>query len=180
VTYPARRAPASASARILPDGTLVVRSATSDIGPGTYTSMTQVAAEALGLPIEAVHFELGDSDLPEAPVRGGSMTMASVGPAVHEACLEVRRQVLKLAREDGNSPLHRADNGAVGFGDGRIFLPSDPSAGESFAEILQRHRLDGIEATGKAAPGDEARRFAMHSFGTVFAEVRVDPDFGTI
>jgi xanthine dehydrogenase YagR molybdenum-binding subunit len=180
VTYPARRSPASASARILPDGTAVVRSATSDIGPGTYTSMTQVAAEALGLPIERVRFELGDSDLPKAPVHGGSMTMASVGPAVHEACLEVRRQVLKLAREDGNSPIHGAGEDAVGFAEGRIFLQSEPSAGESFTEILERHRLDGVEATGKAAPGDEASRFAMHSFGALFAEVRVDPDFGTV
>jgi xanthine dehydrogenase YagR molybdenum-binding subunit len=180
VTYPARRAPASASARILRDGTAVVRSATSDIGPGTYTSMTQVAAEALGLPVERVRFELGDSDMPMAPVHGGSMTMASVGPAVHEACIHARRQLLGLVRGDGNSPLQKADEDAVGFADGRIFLNGDPSAGESFAEILERHRLDGVEATAKAAPGDETSNFAMHSFGAVFAEVRVDPDFGTV
>ncbi len=180
VTYPVRRAPAAASARIMPDGSAVVRSATSDIGPGTYTSMTQVAADALGLPVEQVRFELGDSDMPTAPVHGGSMTMASVGPAVREACEEVRRQLAALARQDGNSPLHQAADDALGYGGGRIFLNSDPSAGETFAEILQRHRLDGIEASGEAAPGDETSRFAMNSFGAVFAEVRVDPDFGTI
>ena len=64
-TYPARRAPASASARILPDGSAIVRSASSDMGPGTYTSMTQVAADALGLPSTQVRFELGDTSLPE-------------------------------------------------------------------------------------------------------------------
>jgi CO/xanthine dehydrogenase Mo-binding subunit len=180
VTYPARRGPASASARILRDGTAVVRSATSDIGPGTYTSMTQVAAEALGLRVERVRFELGDSDMPMAPVHGGSMTMASVGPAVHEACVHVRRQLLGLVREDGNSPLRDAGEDMVGFADGRIFLNGDPTPGESFAEILERHRLDGIEATAKAAPGEDASRYALHSFGAVFAEVRVDPDFGTV
>ena len=180
VTYPARRAPATASARILRDGTAVVRSATSDIGPGTYTSMTQVAAEALGLPVERVRFELGDSDMPKAPVHGGSMTMASVGPAVHEACVHARRQLLGLVRADGNSPLRNAAEDAVGFADGRVFLNGDPSAGESFAEILERHGLDGVEATGEAGPGDETSRFAMHSFGAIFAEVRVDPDFGTV
>jgi xanthine dehydrogenase YagR molybdenum-binding subunit len=180
VTYPARRGPATASARILADGSAVVRSATSDMGPGTYTSMTQVAAEALGLPVERVRFELGDSDMPKAPVHGGSMTMASVGPAVHEACVHARRQLLGLVRADGNSPLRNAAEDAVGFADGRVFLNGDPSAGESFAEILERHGLDGVEATGEAGPGDETSRFAMHSFGAIFAEVRVDPDFGTV
>jgi xanthine dehydrogenase YagR molybdenum-binding subunit len=68
----------------------------------------------------------------------------------------------------------------VDFAGGRIFLRKDPSAGEGFAEILERHGQDGVDATGEAGPGDEASRFAMHSFGAVFAEVRVDPDFGTV
>jgi xanthine dehydrogenase YagR molybdenum-binding subunit len=178
--YPARRAPASASTRILPDGSALVRSATSDMDPGTYTSMTQIAADALGLPPAKVRFDLGDSLLPKAPVHGGSMTMASVGPAVHEACVAARRQVLELARGDGNSPLHGASDDAVDFADGRIFRVDDPSAGESYAEILQRHRSDGVEAVGQAKPGDEAKRFSMHGFGAVFAEVHVDPDFGII
>jgi xanthine dehydrogenase YagR molybdenum-binding subunit len=178
--YPARRAPASASARILPDGSAIVRSATSDMGPGTYTSMTQVAADALGLPAAKVRFELGDSLLPKAPVHGGPMTMASVGPAVHEACVAARRRVLELARGDGNSPLHGVADDAIEFGGGRIFRKDDPSAGESYEEILQRHSSEGLEAIGKAKPGEEAKRFSMHGFGAVFAEVHVDPDFGII
>src|SRR5918996_3392087 len=168
--YPARRAPATARARILPDGSAVVQSATSDIGPGTYTSMTQVAADALGLAVSRIRFELGDSLLPKAPVHGGSMTMASVGPAVHEACIAARRQVLELARGDGNSPLYGAADDAVDFGDGRIFRKDDPSAGESYQEILQRHGSDGIAAIGEAKPGEEAKRFSMHGFGAVFAD----------
>ena len=150
------------------------------MGPGTYTSMTQVAADALGLPTSKVRFELGDSLLPDAPVHGGSMTMASLGPAVHDACVAARRRVLELARGDGNSPLHGAPDDAVDFADGRIFRKDDPSAGESYQEILQRHGSDGIEAMGNAKPGEEAKRFSMHGFGAVFAEVHVDPDFGTV
>jgi xanthine dehydrogenase YagR molybdenum-binding subunit len=180
VTYPARRGPATASARILPDGSAVVQSASIDMGPGTYTSMTQVAADALGLPPAKVRFELGDSDMPQAPVHGGSMTMASVGPAVHEACVAARRKVLALARGDGNSPLHGAADDAVGFGDGRIFRRGDPSAGESYREILERHRSEGVAAEGEAQPGEEAQKVSMHAFGALFAEVRVDPDFGTV
>ena len=89
-TYPMNYAPATAMARLLPDGTAEVMSASSDMGPGTWTSMTQVAAEALGLPIERVKFTLGDTRLPRAPIHGGSMTMASVGSAVQAACRKVR------------------------------------------------------------------------------------------
>jgi xanthine dehydrogenase YagR molybdenum-binding subunit len=96
-TYPMNFAPASARARLLPDGTAEVSSAASDMGPGTWTSMTQVAAEALGLPIERVRFGLGDTRLPKAPVHGGSLTMASVGSAVQAACRKVRADALAQA-----------------------------------------------------------------------------------
>jgi xanthine dehydrogenase YagR molybdenum-binding subunit len=142
--------------------------------------MTQIAADALGLPVGSIRFELGDSALPKAPVHGGSMTVASVGPAVQAACQAARRQVLELARHDGNSPLHRAEEAAVGFADGRIFLNRDPTAGESYAEILKRHGKERVEANGEAKPGAEAEQFSMHGFGALFAEVRVDPDFGTV
>ncbi len=99
-TYPTHRAPASAMARLLPDGTAEVMSAASDMGPGTWTSMTQVAAETLGLPIERVRFILGDTRLPRAPVHGGSMTMASVGSAVQAACRKAREDA--LVRGGGN------------------------------------------------------------------------------
>jgi xanthine dehydrogenase YagR molybdenum-binding subunit len=98
--YPANYAPASAKARLLPDGTAEVTSAASDMGPGTWTSMTQVAADALGLPIERVKFTLGDSLLPKTPPHGGSMTMASVGSAVQAACRKAREE--SLARGGAN------------------------------------------------------------------------------
>jgi xanthine dehydrogenase YagR molybdenum-binding subunit len=103
-TYPMNYAPASAMARLLPDGTAEVMSAASDMGPGTWTSMTQVAAETLGLPIERVKFTLGDTRLPRAPVHGGSMTMASVGSAVQAACRKAREDA--LARGGANDLAH--------------------------------------------------------------------------
>lgn len=93
-TYPMNYAPASASARLLADGTAEVASASSDIGTGTWTSMAQVAADALGLPIERVQFTLGDTRLPKTPPEGGSMTMASVGTAVLAACRKEREDAL--------------------------------------------------------------------------------------
>jgi len=102
-TYPMNFAPASAMARLLADGTAEVASAASDMGPGTWTSLTQVAADALGLPIERVRLSLGDSRLPKTPPHGGSMTMASVGSAVQAACRKVRDDA--LARGGSNDVL---------------------------------------------------------------------------
>ncbi len=154
--YPTHRAPASASVVIRDDGTAVVRSAASDMGPGTYTSMTQVAAEALDLPVERVRFELGDTDLPKAPVHGGSITMASVGSAVQAACVAARARM-------------RALSNAV-----------DPVRGADYADILRRHGLPQVDVEADAAPGIEQKRFSMYAFGAIFAEVRVDPDLGTV
>ena len=100
-TYPAYQAPSSARVRLLANGTAEVEVAASDMGPGTYTSMTQVAAETLGLSIEKVRFSLGRSDFPEAPSHGGSWTMASVGTAIRDACIAV----LKEAESRPERPL---------------------------------------------------------------------------
>ena len=80
------------------NGSVVVRTAASDMGPGTYTSLAQVAAETLGLPIEAVDVEIGDTDMPYAPVHGGSITMASVGNAVMAACQSLQTKLDDLGK----------------------------------------------------------------------------------
>src|SRR5205823_2737334 len=90
---------ASAKAVLGADGRLTVSSATEDIGTGTYTIMTQIAAELLGLPLDSVTFKLGDSTLPKAPVEGGSFTAASVGSAVHASCHKLRKQLADAARK---------------------------------------------------------------------------------
>lgn len=102
--YHASRAKASARARLLPDGTLLVQSATADVGPGTATVMTQIAADAFGISPEKVRFELGDAALPPAPGQFGSHTVASVGAAVHEACTALRQQVANGAAAAATPP----------------------------------------------------------------------------
>jgi xanthine dehydrogenase YagR molybdenum-binding subunit len=157
-----------------------VRTAASDIGPGTYTVMTQIAADALGLPVARVKFDLGDSRMPPAPVEGGSMTVASVGSAVHEAALAARHKVLALASGDDGSPLHKAEADGVGATDGRLFLKKEPGRGETYADVLKRHKKESVEVTRESKPGGEQKKFSTHAFGAQFVEVRVDPDFGTV
>ncbi len=84
-TYPTRRQPSQASAAV-EDGGYVVRVAAVDIGTGARTALTRIAADTLGVDAELVRVELGDSDLPEAPVAGGSMGTTSWGSAVAMAC----------------------------------------------------------------------------------------------
>ncbi len=179
-TYPMYRFPASARARIFSGGTAVVQSSASDMGPGTWTTMKIIGAEALAIDVGQVRSELGDSTLPPAAVHGGSATTASVGSAVHEACLAARAKVLALASNDPRSPLRGATAEQVAVANGRIFLTADSSRGETYQDILRRHRLESIEATVDSKPGDEQEKFSMHAFAVHFVEVRVDPELGVL
>ena len=179
-TYPANRSAASALARILPDGTALVQSGSQDLGTGTFTVMTQVSADALGLPPDKVRFELGDTNFPEAPVSGGSQSVASVSPAVQAACAAARLELVKLAVADRASPLAGASPEDVDIVDGWLLRRSDPSRREPIAAPIARRGGQPVEARMTARPGDERKTFSMHSFGAVFAEVHVDPDLGEI
>jgi xanthine dehydrogenase YagR molybdenum-binding subunit len=179
-TYPAVRFPASARARIFADGTALVQSSASDMGPGTWTTMKIIGAEALGLPLDRVRSELGDSTLPSTPPHGGSMTTASVGSAVYDACVAARATLLELVRNDARSPLRGVTEEQVEVADGRIFLKSDSSRGETYSDILRRNRMESIETTVESKPGDEQKKYSMHAFAAQFAEVRVDADLGVL
>jgi len=179
-TYPAMRQGASALARLLPDGTALVRSGSQDLGTGTYTVMTQVAADALGMAPDKVRFELGDTDFPEAPVSGGSQSVASVAPAVRAAATAARLKLIDMARADAGSPLYGAPLDDVTVENGWLSRRSDRSRREPMAAVIARHGGRPVEATMHAEPGDEKQRYSMHSFGAVFAEVRVDPDLGEV
>ncbi|PAP94876.1 xanthine dehydrogenase family protein molybdopterin-binding subunit [Mesorhizobium wenxiniae] len=179
-TYPAFHAPSSARVRLLADGTAEVEAAASDMGPGTYTSMTQVAAEFLGLQPEQVRFGLGTTDYPPTPSHGGSWTMASVGSAIRAACLEVQSQATRQAIADAGSPVFEASMEVLEWVDGGLRRRGDASPGLSYQDILAKAG-NPIEADGSAQRDPEiAEKYSMHSFGAVFAEVSVDPDVGTI
>jgi xanthine dehydrogenase YagR molybdenum-binding subunit len=98
--YPGNRRPASARIRLTPDGRALVQVATQDLGTGSYTIFSQIAADALGIPVERVTFELGDTDFPSAGVSGGSTTAASVSEAILQAAANARTKLAALASRD--------------------------------------------------------------------------------
>src|SRR5438874_4214574 len=148
--YPAGQQKAGATAILNKDGTVVVRSATHEIGTGTYTAMSQFAAETLGVPIEKVRFELGDSQFPEAPNNGGSWLTASVAPAVMGACNELKKKVGSLVN-------------------------AWPNESKQLNDLFAGAGAETIQAEFTSEPNKEEReKFSFHSFGAVFVEVSVD------
>jgi xanthine dehydrogenase YagR molybdenum-binding subunit len=172
--------PASARVTLRTDGTAHVASATSDIGPGTYTVMTMIAAEYLGLALEQVTFELGDTKFPRAPSQGGSWTTSSVGSAVYGAALAIGARLLTLANRDARSPLRGAAAADVEMLDGRLRLKSDPSRFVVVADVMRRNRLTEITETFQSRPSPERNNYTTLAHGAQFVEVKVDPDLGMV
>ena len=166
---------ASAKARIGVDGKLIVSSATTDIGTGTYTVMTQIAAAAAGVATEDVTFLLGDSSLPTAPLQGGSFTVSSVGTAVQQASKALREKLFEAACQvDAQWTSARADQmtlaqGYLQVGEQQLAL----------AEVLSGFP-DGLEVQVDAEPDKKRDAYATATHSAVFVEVQVDEDLGSI
>ena len=179
--YPAKQMPAAARASLWADGRVVVRSATHEVGTGTYTAMTQLAAGALGVAVESVKFELGDSRFPQAPVNGGSWLTSSVGPAVLAACAALKRRLGELALAVPGSPLAGAKAEEIAFAGGRVHRAGDPARGFTYGEVLAAARLPLVEAEADLKPDPKAAELhAFISFGAHFAEVEVHPELGEV
>ncbi len=148
-TYPANRSASSAKAVLFADGRAEIMCATQDIGTGTYTIMTQAAADALGLPVEKIQVKLGDSDYPKGANSGGSQVTASVGPAIRAAAIGVVGKLKKMAVADNASPLHGYKEADIVVSDGRIHLKDNPDKGETYIQLLNRQGLQKVEAIAK-------------------------------
>jgi xanthine dehydrogenase YagR molybdenum-binding subunit len=157
--------PARCKVRLTGEGRLEAKMSMTDIGTGSYTVFSQIAAEMLGLPIGSVDMMLGDSDFPETAGSGGSFGAASAGSALYDACDKLRT---KLAQSAGIDPLEAE------FGDGKI------SGGGKTASLAKLAGDDGVEADGEIKPGEMEEKFSQQAYGAIFAEVGVDIDSGEI
>jgi xanthine dehydrogenase YagR molybdenum-binding subunit len=180
-TFPALMFQAEARAVVRSDGSGVMETGAHDMGQGAWTAFAQIAADGLGLDLEALEFKAGTSDLPDAGIAGGSAHTATAGMAIHNAGAAVIAKLADLATGDQRSPLFGAGNAGVDARGGRLFRRDDEMRSESYADILKRAGLTQIEARGQGAPDPAAQAsYAMHAHGAVFAEVKVDPDLGQI
>jgi xanthine dehydrogenase YagR molybdenum-binding subunit len=172
---------ARARAVLHADGRLVVSSAASDIGTGTYTVMAQIAAAAMGLRLEDVTFELGDSTLPMAPIEGGSSHVATVGSAVEGVCEKLQKSLLQMARRLPGAAFAKVRLQDVRFAEGRMCSALDPGAALPLTELLAAAGKACVEESYTLLPNIlKQRKYVRATHSAVFCEVRVDEAFGTV
>ncbi|RYY15229.1 MAG: xanthine dehydrogenase family protein molybdopterin-binding subunit, partial [Chitinophagaceae bacterium] len=171
--------PARAEALLDLDGKIKVCSATADIGTGTYTIMTQIAADEFGMDLNDVIFSLGDSKMPFAPFEGGSLTAASVGVAVKSACTGLKKKILKKVQSLPGSGFQKASLEDVVFKAGRILLSADQSISLELKSIPAAFKGKAIKSTNTGNPHFwKLRKYAKAVHSASFVEVEVDEDFG--
>ena len=173
---------ARARAVLHADGRLLVTSAASDIGTGSWTVMAQIAAAAMGIPLENVDFRLGDSRLPFAPVEGGSSHVTTVGSAVDGACEKLKRELWRLARTaHRGSPFAGRPFEAVHFDGTSIRLRDDASVSMTYADCIRSGGRDRLDVVFTQLPNVlRQRKFSRLTHAAHFVEVRVDEELGTV
>jgi xanthine dehydrogenase YagR molybdenum-binding subunit len=179
--WDANRMLARAQAILGKDGKVQISNAVTDIGTGTLTVITQIAADELGLPMDDVTFLYADSKMPFAPIQGGSFTLATVGPAVQVACMALKKKIFKKAQKMDGSLFKDAEFKDAIFKDGVITLKDNMKASISFKEVIAANKGKEIKTTNTSMPnpltfGKKAR--AVHS--AAYVEVEVDEELGII
>lgn len=170
-TWPGQRTKAQVSVSLHDDGSVLVRSATQDIGTGTYTVLAQMAAHETGVDVDRIRVEIGDTDLPPGPVSGGSMATASLVPAVIMAARHAIRQLLDVAGRV-------LEGGEAGFDAGCV-----TPGGLPFADVLRRAGVERVEGQGvsKGSSSDaNAKDVSIRSFGAHFVEVAWQPSIARL
>jgi xanthine dehydrogenase YagR molybdenum-binding subunit len=153
--------PARATVTLTADNRLEVTTSVTDIGTGTYTILSQLAADAMQLPMDRVTTRLGDSSLPYNPTQGGSWTASTAGSAVQAACEKLKDKLLKHS--------HRTDQAS---------LNSDPSV--EFVTLLNVAGKARMEATATITNLPFGKKFTSATHSAVFVEVRIDEELGAI
>jgi len=156
---------AHAEVTLRPDGVLQVRTAMTDLGTGSYTVFSQIAAEMLGIALEQVSMELGDSDFPPSSGSGGSFGAASTGSAIFDACTKLRA---KLAKASG------IDAAEAVFADGHI------SGGGKSTPLASLAGKKSVVVKGMIKPGKMEKAYSQQAYGAFFAEVAVDTESGEV
>ena len=156
------------------DGSVDVVAGTHDIGTGSTTGLSQIAAEELSLPIEQVALHLGDTAYgPYAPVSSGSATQATIGPAIQAAAIDARRQLFEAA-----APMLEVAAVDLELHDGQVRVKGQPARQIEVAEVLGKIQPNMIQGRGSRGPNPEGK--TIHTFGVQAAEVEVDTDTGEI
>jgi xanthine dehydrogenase YagR molybdenum-binding subunit len=142
--------------------------------------MSQIAADALGVAVRDVSFELGDTRLPTAPIEGGSWTVSSVGSAVHVACQRLHNRLVELAREHGGGDFATVPREDVLRSGDRLACGTGPEASVTIDTLFERAGVEQVEEQATVKPHDRQQAYSMGTHSAVFVEVRVDEALGSV
>lgn len=163
------------------DGRLVVNNAVTDIGTGTLTVMTQIAADEFGLPLELVSFNYGDSQLPFSMFQGGSATTASTGAAIVIAAKELRKKMLKVAATIKDSSFEKATIDEVYCANGKLCIKGEKEESVSFDQLVRLNGDKPFNLKKMGAPDMiKLRKYSLATHSAAFVEVEVDKELKTI
>ncbi len=178
--YRTNQFPSVARITMTQRGEAIVQSAVHEIGQGAITSLSQVAAESLGMPLDRVRFEYGDTALPFAFITAGSGTTLSAGTAIKNAAERLRRDLILRAITDRASPLFGLPSRDVVAKAGSLFSKRDSGLGERFTELLARHPRRTFSAKAVIGRTFGRSRYGRSAFGAQFARVAVNPETGQV
>ena len=178
--FGAYRGKASAMARLKDDGSLLIRTAVTDIGPGTGTAMVKIASDMLGVPASMINFELGDSSYPDAPTQGGSSITSSVGSAIHDVCADLKQKLIDLASAREGSPFKNCKPEDVVLENGRMTLVSNQQASLTVPDLLKQGNVSVLESTKESTGRPDTKKYSFYSFSVHFVKVYVHPVTGVV
>jgi xanthine dehydrogenase YagR molybdenum-binding subunit len=190
--YPTQVAPATARVILLKNGEVKVQCATHEIGTGVQTAIALTVADRLGTPIEKIAVETGSTDLPPAPVAGGSNSTASVCNVVAKACNDLRTQIVEAAVTANDNVFRGVDPATITFASGVFHAPAGQS--EDLSKVLERQPRGAWEAYAENVPhgappesvaglykgqsalvgGSSLKDRIQFAFGAQFVELRIN------
>jgi xanthine dehydrogenase YagR molybdenum-binding subunit len=180
--FSAWRGEAKVKARLMPDGSLVLQSAVTDMGPGTATSMTKLASDTLGLSAGNIKFEMGDSNFPPGPFQGGSGTTSTLGTAVNNVCVNLKKKLAELIKDNSifhTETVHTVKPEDLVFEDGYIMLASNRSKKISYADAIKNSGLQQIEIL-ESSESNPMNNHSAFSYAVHFVKVMVHSTTGVV
>lgn len=177
--WTAGRQTASAGIEMHKDGSIIVKSAMTDIGTGTGSSMQNIAHTSTGISKSKIKIELGNSDLPPSPSQGGSTGLSSISGAVAEASKSLKLKLASYAALQ-NEVYKTTVAEDIILSDSGISFKTGNSQFISYADLWEKNKLENLEVEASSGPGAERQQYAFCSSAAHFCIVRVNTKTGKV
>ena len=178
--YGTNHFPATARLTLRADGSVLAETATHEIGQGAITSLSQVVADELALPLSRIDIAIGDTTLPFGAFSAGSSTSLSVGSALLEAAHTLTERLARLARVDRSSPLYQCSLRDIVFREGNLQHRIEHARTEPATAVLARAGLKKLAVKGISGRLFGKSKYARMAFGAQFARVAVNASTGSV